>query len=145
MIHSSMLRDITMTFKRIPNVGFSWALTPKETKDAYFEEFRVSIVIKVCVSWNNILIYIFFYRKRVFGLILGSMKCELFGRKEPERVHFSSFITYIMKMNYKKQERPDYVLEGMWDGLVDYWKKPDAIAKAAIARKARYTAPDDSA
>ena len=54
MIHSSMLKDITMTFKCIPNVGFSWALTPKETKDAYFEEFRVSIVliilIKICVT-----------------------------------------------------------------------------------------------
>ncbi|KAL1531669.1 hypothetical protein AAHA92_31784 [Salvia divinorum] len=41
MAHWSMSREITTTFHRVPNItGFTWALTPDDVKELYYEEFR---------------------------------------------------------------------------------------------------------
>lgn len=40
-------------------------------------------------------------------------------------IRFSSFITYPKKMNDKKRGKPSYMLEVMWNGLLDYRKKSE--------------------
>ncbi|KAG6427520.1 hypothetical protein SASPL_111766 [Salvia splendens] len=55
---------------------------------------------------------------------------------------FQTGLNLLKKMNDKKRGRPTYVLEKMWSGLVNYWKKPEVIVKSNLARKARYTEPD---
>ena len=107
MIHPSMSREITTTFKRIRHItGFTWKLTPKEIKDDYYQEFQVSIIfksvicciIKKCVC--NILCFVkgfdfneflIFYRKLIPGLTPGSTMFINFGKIGQRKDSLASF------------------------------------------------------
>ncbi|XP_042025038.1 uncharacterized protein LOC121772118 [Salvia splendens] len=97
MIHPSMSREITATFKRIRNItGFNWKLTPQEIKDAYFQEFQKAYAWPD--SWEHDV-------------------HKLWKNRAAKR--FSGFISALKKMKNENVGRQGYVLEEMCNGLVE--------------------------
>ncbi|KAG6405542.1 hypothetical protein SASPL_133132 [Salvia splendens] len=117
MIHPSMSREITTTFKRIRNItGFTWMLTPKEIKDAYYQE------LEKAYSWPDS------WEHDVHKLW-----------KNGTAKRFSGFISAIKKTKTVNVGKPSYVPEEMWNGLVEHWNKPTVKAKSEASRRAKFS------